>query len=113
LALEALLVALLPMEAMAVILFFRLQLQLAAAVEPVQMRLVLLAVQVGAVEQILELEAQPLHLDKEMRVEMVALNLEAIVVVVAVVQEPLVQLLHQQLLAMAAMVLHPQLLAHQ
>jgi hypothetical protein len=106
LALEALLVALLPMEAMAVILFFRLQLQLVVAVEPVSMRLVLLAVQVVAVEQTLELEAQPLHLDKEMRVEMVALNLVAIAEVVAVVQEPLVQLLHLRLLEMAAMELH-------
>jgi hypothetical protein len=71
-------------------------------VEQVQARLVLLAVPVVVVEQMLELEAQPLHLDKEMRVEMVALNLEAIAAVVAVVLEPLVQLLHLRLQEMAA-----------
>jgi hypothetical protein len=106
LVLEALLVALLPMEAMAVILFFRLQLQLAVVVGQVQARLVLLAVPVVVVEQMLELEAQPLHLDKEMRVEMVALNLEAIAVVGVVVLGPPVQLLHLRLREMAAMELH-------
>jgi hypothetical protein len=77
------------------------------------MRLVLLAAQVVAVEQMLVLEVQLLHQDKEMRVEMEALNLVAIAAVVVVALEPLVQLLHRQLLAMAAMEVHPQLLAHQ